>query len=87
MPPEDELAPEVDAEVVVAEVDEVDEVVVVAPPAPVVLVLEVSTLLHATRSERASVLKKRAWRMRRRIRRRDGEISDLRCEGASARRS
>lgn len=72
MPPDDELAPDVDAEAVVAEVDDVDEVVVVAPPAPVVPVLEVSTPPQPARSDRASALKRRERVMLARIRRTRG---------------
>ena len=70
MPPEDELAPEVAVEVAV--VDDVDDVVVVAPPAPVVLVLEVSTPPQPTRSEAARALKRRVRVMLARVRRTRG---------------
>jgi hypothetical protein len=58
-PPDDELALEDD-------VDDVDDVVVAEPPAPDVLVPPVSTPPQPTRSETASALEKRRFRVMRR---------------------
>ena len=84
-PPVDELALDDAAEPVDDIVDAVDDVVVVAPPAPAVLV--VSTPPQPTTSERPSALEQRRVFIRSTIRRRPGAISDLRCGAGAAGRS